>query len=50
VKKTKKLIKEALKHPELHTEGELAYFQLYKARKKAMKAERKAHKQEEAND
>ncbi len=49
MKKTKKIIKEALKHPELHTEGELAYFELYKARRKAMKAERKANKQEEEN-
>jgi hypothetical protein len=46
MKKEKKLVKEALKHPELHAPAELAFFQKWlqarKARKKAEKAEKKA--------
>ncbi len=39
--KAKKLVKEALKHPELHTPGELAYMQLWLNERKRRKAERK---------
>ena len=41
----KKLVKEALKHPELHAPAELAFFerwlQIRKANKEAKKAEKK---------
>ena len=41
----KKLVKKALKHPELHTPAELTFFKLWlesrKARKEAEKAEKK---------
>jgi len=35
--KTKELIKRALKHPDLFTEGELNYFKLIKKQKKLQK-------------
>ena len=35
--KTKELIKRALKHPELFTEGELDYFKLIKRERKQQK-------------
>ena len=40
--KTKQLIKRALKHPELFTEGEVRYFEMLK---KARKEKKKANKQ-----
>ncbi len=39
--KAKKLVKEALRHPELHTSGDLAYMQLWLNERKRRKAERK---------
>ncbi len=42
--KTKELLKRALKHPELFTEGELQYFQLEKKRRKQQKQQKKAAK------
>jgi hypothetical protein len=39
--KAKKLVKEALRHPELHTPGDLAYMQLWLNERKRRKAERK---------
>jgi hypothetical protein len=39
--KTKKIIKQALKQPELYTEGELAYIRLVKRERKAKKQEKK---------
>ena len=38
---TKHIIKRALKHPELFTEGELSYFQLLKEHRKKQKKEDK---------
>lgn len=35
--KSKKLVKKALKHPELYTEGELAYFNLWRGERKRKK-------------
>lgn len=35
--KTKQIIKRALKHPELFTEGELAYFKLLRETRKQQK-------------
>lgn len=35
--KKKKLVKEALKHPELHTEAELKFFERWLAHKKQKK-------------
>lgn len=44
--KTKKLVKEALKHPELYTEGDLMYFRMWlklrKERKERKKEERRS--------
>ncbi len=41
--KTKKIIKRALKQPELYSEAELIYFELWKKAKKELKdAKRKA--------
>ncbi len=42
--KTKELLKRALKHPELFTEGELQYFQLERKRRKQQKLQKKAAK------
>ena len=39
--KTKKIIKRALKHPELYTEAELAYMKLVKQERKRLKLVRK---------
>ena len=39
--KKKKLVKIALKHPELYTQGELAYFRLWLALKRAKKKNKK---------
>ena len=40
--KKHKLVKEALKHPELHTEGEMAFFNMWlKARKEKKERKRK---------
>tara|TARA_R110001592_G_scaffold221327_4_gene476117 strand:+ start:646 stop:819 length:174 start_codon:yes stop_codon:yes gene_type:complete len=39
--KTKKLIKRALKHPELFTEGEVQYFELVKKERKERKKAKK---------
>jgi len=39
--KTKKIIKQALKQPELYTEAELAYIRLVKKERKAKKQEKK---------
>ncbi len=39
--KTKKIIKQALKQPELYTEAELAYFRLMKKARKAKKQAKK---------
>ena len=36
--KKKKLVKNALKHPELYSEGELAFFELWRKAKKLEKA------------
>ncbi len=36
--KKKKLVKQALEHPELHTEGELAFFKRWLQEKKEKKA------------
>ena len=39
--KKKKLVKNALKHPELYSEGELAFFELWRKAKKLSKAVKK---------
>ena len=39
--KKKKLAKNALKHPELFTDGELTYFRLWLRERKANKAKKK---------
>jgi len=39
--KTKQIIKRALKHPELFTEGELTYFKLLKKHRKQQKKQDK---------
>ena len=39
--KTKKLVKNALKHPDKHTPAELQYFKLWLAQKKRQKAAKK---------
>jgi hypothetical protein len=41
VTKRKKLAKEALKNPELFTQGELAYMQLWLNERKRLKSEKK---------
>lgn len=41
--KRKKLAKEALKNPELFTQGELAYMQLWLNERKRLKSEKKQH-------
>jgi hypothetical protein len=43
---TKQIIKQALKKPELYSEGELAYIRLVKRERKIKKQERKVRKQE----
>lgn len=45
--KAKKLVKEALRHPELHTPGDLAYMQLWLNDRKRRKAERKGQSVDE---
>lgn len=40
--KKKKLVKDALKHPDLYSPAELQYFQLWLANKKKQKAAKKA--------
>ncbi len=42
--KTKQIIKRALKHPELFTEGELIYFKLLKEHRKQQKKQDKKNK------
>ena len=44
--KTKKIIKQALKQPELYTEAELAYLRLMKKAKKAKKQAKKVRPEE----
>jgi hypothetical protein len=45
----KKLVKHALKHPELHTPGELSFFQMWlRKRKEAKKAKKEAKKETES--
>jgi|GEM_PF-3400434 hypothetical protein len=46
--KTKKLLKKALKHPELHTEAELIYFQKWLDLKKQAKSA-KMYKEKKSN-
>jgi hypothetical protein len=41
VTKKKKLVKKAMKHPELHSPAELQYFRLWLAARKRKKAEEK---------
>jgi hypothetical protein len=41
--KRKKLAKEALKNPELFSQGELAYMQLWLNERKRLKSEKKQH-------
>lgn len=43
--KKKKLVKGALKHPDLFSSGELAFFQRWLAEKKAKKERSKAQKE-----
>ncbi len=43
--KTKKIIKQALKQPELYTEAELAYIRLVKRERKAKKLEKKVRQE-----
>ena len=45
--KTKKIIKQALKQPELFTEGELAYMRLVKRARKARKQAKKVRRESE---
>lgn len=40
--KKKKLVKDALKHPELYSPAEIQYFQLWLSNKKKQKAAKKA--------
>lgn len=40
--KKKKLVKNALKHPELHSQAELKFFELWLAHKKEKKEAKKA--------
>lgn len=40
--KKKKLVKDALKHPELHTQADLKFFELWLAHKKEKKEAKKA--------
>jgi len=42
--KTKQIIKRALKHPELFTEGELTYFKLLKEHRKQQKKQDRKNK------
>ena len=44
--KTKKIIKQALKQPELYTEAELAYIRLVKRERKAKKLAKKVRLEE----
>ena len=44
--KTKKIIKQALKQPELYTEAELAYLRLVKKARKAKKQAKKVRPEE----
>ncbi len=44
--KTKKIIKQALKQPELYTEAELAYIRLVKRERKAKKLAKKVRPEE----
>mgnify|MGYP006294952731 FL=1 len=45
IQKTKKLVKEALKHPELYSWAELAFFKHWLEQRKARKAAKKAKSQ-----
>lgn len=47
--KKKKLVKEALKHPELYTSGEIAYFKRWLWKKKQDKKTANIYLQQEAN-
>ncbi len=47
MKKTKKIIKQALKQPELFTEAELDYFRLIKRARKASKDAKKVRKEDD---
>ena len=44
--KTKKIIKQALKQPELYTEAELAYLRLVKRERKAKKQAKKVRSED----
>ena len=44
------LAKRALKHPELFTEGELTYFQLWLRARERMKKEKKVQEKQERSD
>ena len=46
--KTKKIIKQALKHPELYTPGELDYFRLMKKARKEAKKRKQTRSDEQA--
>lgn len=48
--KTKKLIKRALKRPELFTEGELHYFKLMERQRKLNKKKQKAEAAKQQSD
>lgn len=39
--KKKKLVKQAIKHPELHTEAEIQFFRIWLEHKKLKKSEKK---------
>ena len=48
--KTKKIIKKALKNPELYTDSEIQYFELVKRTRKSEKKRRKMEKEEKSNN
>ena len=43
----KKLVKRALKHPELHTQAELSFFRMWLRKRKEAKKARKEEKKKE---
>lgn len=47
--KKKKLVKQALKHPELYTEGEIAYFKRWLFQRKQNKKAAKIQLKQEVN-
>ena len=46
--KTKKIIKKALKNPELYSDSEIQYFELVKRARKSEKKRRKSEKQKQS--